>query len=149
MAQSSQSNDPFNPTRMLDDFSKMMQQYKVPGIDMAAIMEARRKDFEALTTANKTALEGMQALGEKQAEMWRTTLTELQSLIQHAAQSGVKAESPLKNGELVQKAFHGAVANMRELAETGSRAQADSFAVINKRVQENMQELTKLLQPKK
>jgi phasin family protein len=148
MAQSSHSNDTFNPTRMLEDFSKMMQQYKVPGLDMAAIMEARRKDFEALATANKTALEGMQALGEKQAEMWRHTLTELQALIQHAARSGSAGESPVKKGELVQKAFQGAVANMRELAEAGARTQTDAFAVINKRVQENMQELTKLLQPK-
>ena len=149
MSQSGQSNDPFNPTRMLDDFSKMMQQYKIPGIDMAAIMEARRKDFEALATANKTALEGMQALGEKNAEMWRTTLTELQSLMQQAARSGSAGGNPAKNGELVQHALQGAVANMRELAEAGARTQADSFAVINKRVQENMQELTKLLQPRK
>ena len=142
-------NDHFNPTRMLDDFSKMMQQYKMPGIDMTAIMEARRKDFEALATANKTALQGMQAMGAKHAEMWRTTLTELQSLMQHAAKSGGVGENTAKNGELIQHAIKGAVTNMRELAEAGTKTQADSFAVISKRVQENMHELTTLLQPKK
>jgi phasin family protein len=149
MAQSTQPNDAFNPTNMLANFTKMMEQFKVPGVDMAAIMEARSKDFEALKAANQTALKGMQALGEKQAEILRTTLTELQSLIQNAAQSGKATEKSAKTGELVQQGVQKALANMRQLAEAGYKAQADTFAVISKRVEENIQELKTLVQPKK
>jgi phasin family protein len=149
MAQSSGPNELFDPTKMLTDFIKTMEQFKVPGIDMTAIMEARRKDFEALTAANQTALQGMQALGEKQAEILRTTLTELQSLVQQATQPGSATEKSVKTGELVQQALQKALANMRELAEAGSKAQADTFAVVSKRVQENIQEVKALLQPKK
>ena len=148
MAQTSSSNELFDPTKMLTDFIKTMEQFKVPGIDMTAIMEARRKDFEALTAANQTALQGMQALGEKQAEILRTTLTELQALVQQAAQPGSATEKSAKTGELVQQAMQKALANMRELAEAGYRAQADTFAVVSKRVQENIAELKTLLQPK-
>jgi len=148
MAQTSSSNELFDPTKMLTDFIKTMEQFKVAGIDMTAIMEARRKDFEALTAANQTALQGMQALGEKQAEILRTTLTELQSLLQQAAQLGSVAEKSAKTDELVQQALQKALANMRELAEAGYKAQADTFAVVSKRVQENIQELKTLLQPK-
>jgi phasin family protein len=149
MAPTSSPSELFNPTTMLTDFIKTMEQFKLPGIDMAAIMEARRKDFEALAAANQTALQGMQTLGEKQAEILRTTLTELQSMMQQAAQPGSATEKSVKSGELVQQALQKALTNMRELAEAGYKAQADTLAVISRRVQENIQELKTLLQPKK
>ena len=75
---------------MLGDFMKTMEQFKLPGLDMAAIMESRRKDLEALMAANQTALQGMQTLGEKQAEILTTTLTELQALVKQAARPGIR-----------------------------------------------------------
>jgi phasin family protein len=149
MEQSSSPNEQFNPTKMLAEFTKMMEQFKLPGIDVAAIMEARRKDFEALAVANQAALQGMQSLGQKQAEILQTTLTQLQSLVQQVTLSGSATEKSAKAGELVQQALHNALANMQELAEAGYKAQSDTFAIVSKRVQENIQELQALLQPKK
>ncbi len=149
MAQTGAPSELFNPAKMLTDFIKTMEHFKVPGIDMAAIMEARRKDFEALNAMNRTALRGMQALGEKQAEILKTTLTELQSLVQQAAQPGSATEKSARTGELVQHALQKALANMCELAQAGYKAQADTFAVASRRVQENIQELKALLQPTK
>ena len=148
MEHSSSPNEQFDPTKMLGEFTKMMEQFKLPGIDVAAIMEARRKDLEALAAANQIALQGMQSLAQKQAEILQTTLTQLQSLVQQATQSGSATEISAKTGELVQQALHKALENMRELAEAGYKAQSDTFAVISKRVQENIQELQALLQPK-
>lgn len=45
------------------DVSHLLEQFKVPGVDVSAILEARRKDIEALVTANRQAYEGMQLLG--------------------------------------------------------------------------------------
>jgi hypothetical protein len=56
------------------EFTKMLEQFKLPGFDVPAIMEARRKDVEALVTANQAALQGMQSLAQKQADMLRSTL---------------------------------------------------------------------------
>lgn len=71
------------------DFTKMLEQFKLPGFDVPAIMEARRKDVEALVTANQAALQGMQSLAQKQAEMLRSTLSELQSMATQFSTSGV------------------------------------------------------------
>ena len=147
MEHSRSPNEQFNPTKMLGEFTKMMEQFKLPGIDVAAIMEARRKDFDALAAANQVALQGMQSLGQKQAEILQTTLTQLQSLVQLTL-SGSTTEKSAKTGELVQQALHNTLANMQELAEAGYKAQADTFAVVTKRAQENIQELQRLLQPK-
>ena len=61
-------------TNLFGDITKMLEQYKLPGIDVAAIVDMRRKDIEALMTANRVALEGAQSVGEKQVEILRSTL---------------------------------------------------------------------------
>ena len=121
------------------DINKIMEQFKLPGIDMSAIVEARRKDIEALTQANKIALEGLQSLAQKQAEILRETMEEAQSAMQRMA-AGTPLENVTKQGELVQQAFHKALANMKALAEMAGKSQADAFDVISKRVQQNIKE---------
>jgi phasin family protein len=135
------------PTNLFGEFTRMIEQFKLPGIDVGAIIEARRKDIEALATANRTALEGIQSLGHKQAEILRTTMDELQSLEKHVTASGSAPSA--STSEVVQQAVQKAFANMRELAEAAYKSQSDTFTVVNQRVQENMQELKTLLQPKK
>jgi phasin family protein len=129
------------------DFTKMLEQFKLPGFDVPAIMEARRKDVEALVTANQAALQGMQSLAQKQAEMLRTTLGELQSLATQFSTSGGTPSA--QTAELVQQTLHKALADMQQLAQAAYQSQAESYAVIAKRVEENVQELKTLLQPKK
>jgi phasin family protein len=129
------------------DFTKMLEQFKLPGFDVPAIMEARRKDVEALVTANQAAMQGMQSLAQKQAEMLRSTLGELQSLATQFSTSG-GAPSP-QTAELVQQSLHKALGDMQQLAQAAYQSQAESYAVIAKRVEENVQELKTLLQPKK
>ncbi|GAB3625984.1 hypothetical protein PTE30175_01021 [Pandoraea terrae] len=134
-------------TNPFGEFTKLLEQFKLPGFDVPAIMEARRKDVEALVTANQTALQGMQSLGQKQAEMLRTTLGELQSLVTQMSSSG-GVPSP-NTAELVQQTLHKALADMQELAQTAYQTQAETYTVLTKRVEENIQELKMLLQQKK
>ena len=134
-------------TNLFGDFSKLLEQFKLPGIDLNAMIEARRKDIEALAAANRTALEGIQTLGQKQAEILRTTMDELQSLVKQLTTPG--SATSASTSEAVQQALQKAFANMRELAELAYKSQSDAFAVVSQRVQENMQEMKTLLQPKK
>jgi hypothetical protein len=134
-----------NPNSLFAEYIKIVKQFKLPGIDASAVLESRRKDIEALAAANTTALSGMQSLGQKQAAILGATLTRLQSLV--AQQGGT--ESKPAAGEAVQQALHKALADMQELAMTAYRAQADSYAVISKRVAENVEELKAILKPAK
>ena len=136
-------------TNLFGDISKLLEQYKLPGIDVAAIVEMRRKDIEALMTANRVALEGAQSVGQKQVEMLRTTLDQLSSLIQQATASGSMTEKTTKAGELVQQILQRALGNMRELAETAYKSQSDTYAVLTKRIQENLDEAKALLRSEK
>jgi len=135
------------PTGPFVDVTKLMEQFKLPGIDIPAIVEARRKDIEALAEANRIAFEGMQALAQKQAEILQKSMQEAQAAMQGMT-AGPSAASAGNQGELIQQAFQKALSNMRELAEMAGRSQAQAMEVVGKRVQENIEETKKLLQPK-
>ncbi|TKC81713.1 phasin family protein [Trinickia terrae] len=136
-----------NPNNLFNEYAKMIEQFKLPGIDVSSVMESQRKDIEALAAANATALSGIQALGRKQAEILQSTMSQVQSLVTQLAQSGATPQAGA--GELVQQALHKALADMQELADTAYRTQSDSFAVVSKRVSEHVEELKALLQAKK
>ncbi|MBL8542160.1 MAG: TIGR01841 family phasin [Betaproteobacteria bacterium] len=127
------------------DIAKIFEQFKVPGVDVSALMEARRKDIEALTEVNKIALQSSQTMAQKQVEILQKTMEELTQ----AVAAGKPLENAAKQGELVQHAVEKALTYMRELAEVARTAQTEALDVIHKRAQENMRELTSWVQSKK
>lgn len=135
------------PNNIFAEYTKLITQFKLPGLDLAAILESRRKDIEALAEANMAALAGVQQLGQKQIEIIRSTTAELQSLVTRLRSPG--SESAAATGEGVQKTLQKAFVDMQELADAAYRAQTDSIAVVTKRFAEHVEELKALMQPKK
>ena len=127
------------------DVMKMFEQFKMPGVDMAAIVEARRKDVEALVEANKAAYESMQAMGRKQTEMMMQTLQVMQAAGKDALSGSA---NPAAQTEVVRAAFEKTVADMKELAEMARRSQAEAMGNMTSRAAEHMEEIKKLMQPK-
>lgn len=128
------------------DLTKMIEQFKVPGIDMSSIVDARRKDIEALVQANKAAYEAMQALARKQTEMLTQAMQGIQEAAKGAA-GGVGLADPAKQAELARKAYTKALADMKDLADIARKSQTDAMASITKRATEHMQEIRKMMQP--
>ena len=149
------ANNPFNPFANMDlskfdmskfDITKMLGDVKIPGFDMQAAMDAQRKNIEALTAANQAAVQGMQAVAQRQAEILSQAMSEVSTVAQQLAGSASNPqEMTTKQAELVRKAFEQALANARELAEMVSKSNTEAFAIINKRVTESLQELKSLV----
>ena len=125
------------------DVTQMLSQFKLPGVDMNAVMNSRRKDIEALVSANRHAYEGMQQLAQRQAEMFKEALSEWQSAAQDMmkASASSPAAGTAKQVELGQQALQKALENMRELAEMAARSQTEAFSVVNRRFHESLDEL--------
>ena len=51
----------FDPSKMMNQFTKAFTEYKISGVDMNTVVEHQRKNVEALTAANKQVLEAVQA----------------------------------------------------------------------------------------
>ncbi len=135
----------FDPSNFaFPDIGKMMEQFKVPGIDVGKIVEAQRKDIEALTQANQAAYAGVQELAKRQAEILQETMAEWQAAMSRMGSGDTSAQA-----ELAQKALGKAVNNMREMAELTAKSQTQAWEVIQKRFRENLADMMKLMQPPK
>jgi phasin family protein len=116
------------------DFTKLMGQYKLPGVDLSAIVERERKNIEALTRANRIAFEGWQALVAKQSEILQETMT--RTIANARKQDAAKARA-----EMAKQGFEKALDDMRELAEMATRSQKQALEVMRQRFSENMEEM--------
>jgi phasin family protein len=113
------------------DLTELMSQFRLPGVDFAALVDRERKNIQALAEANRIAFEGSQRLIHRQAEILLETMKKV------IADAGrVDAMSRM---ELAQEGFEKALANMRELAEMGAEYQREAFEVVRKRIEENME----------
>ncbi len=115
------------------DFTKLMSQFRLPGVDFAALVDRERKNIQALVEANRVAFEGWQRLGRRQAEIFQETM---KKVVADAGQV-----DPMKRADLAKDGFEKALANMRELAEMGSKSQREAFEVVRKRIEENVEDI--------
>ncbi|MEI8395943.1 MAG: phasin family protein [Rhodospirillaceae bacterium] len=123
------------------DVSKMLAEFKMPGVDVDAILASQRKNIEAVTAANQLAIEGMQAVVRRQAEILRQTMEETGSILTEVLGAGSPEDKVAKQAELVKSAFEKALGNMKELAEMVAKSNTEAANVISKRVSESLEEL--------
>jgi len=126
------------------NMATLLEQFRMPGVDMASMVEAQRKNVEALVEANRMAYQGMQAMVQKQTEMFTRAMQALQ-----AAAAASAGADPTRQAEIARRAFEAVVADMRELAEMARESQSAAIAHMTERANEHMQQFTKQMQPKK
>ena len=119
------------------DFTKLMSQFQLPGVDFATLVDRERKNIEALAKANRIALEGWQRLVRRQAEMLQETM---KKVVADASQQDAKK----KRADLAKEGFEKALANMRELAEITTQSQKEAFDVVRRRIEENVEGIRNL-----
>src|SRR6186997_703145 len=89
------------------DFTKLMSEFQLPGVDFTALVDRERKNIEALVKANRIAFEGWQNLVRRQAEMLEETM---KKVVADAGQEDPKK----KRADLAKEGVEKALANMRE-----------------------------------
>lgn len=143
MAKSSTSDGSGNQSGAMPfgDIFEVMRQFKMPGVDVEAMMARERSNMEALQQANQVAFDGMQALANRQAEMLREAMETWQQSARDAVGSGVSPESAKQSADMARKAFEQALANMRELAEMSAKTQREAFDVVRQRFEASLEEL--------
>jgi phasin family protein len=127
--------------------TKLLKQFKLPGVDINALIATQRKDIEALAAANQQAYEGMQSLAKRQTEILRETMEAWQEAAKELAGKSLSESAEIRTA-LAKSAFVKALGNMRDLAEMAIKSQAQVLEGLKKRAQENLEELKNLLQPK-
>jgi len=121
--------------------NQLLERANLTGIDTAGIVEARRKDIEAILAANRIVYQGAQALAQKQLEILRTTMNAAKSALAEGSLGGTPVEIANRQRELMSKAFQMSLVHMRELADIVHDAQAEAFAVVKGQVEDDIRDL--------
>jgi len=119
---------------------KLLERFKLPGVDLPALMDAQRKNVDALREANQKAYTGALALAQRQAEIFEETMHEWQTAAKELTAKNPVEGIATKQADLARKAIENALGNMRELADMAAKSQAEAYEVIGKRVKTGLQE---------
>ncbi|HYL48133.1 MAG TPA: TIGR01841 family phasin [Stellaceae bacterium] len=123
------------------DFSKAFAGFTLPGFDVEAVLACQRKNIEALTQANQLAVEGVQAVARRQAEIAREAIDEASTVLREIVQPTAPEERIAKQAELLKQTFERGLANTRELTLMLAKANTEAFDVVAKRVAQGFEEV--------
>ncbi len=132
----------------LPDYSKIMSDFRFPGIDLETWMAVQKRNFEALSEANHLAVQCAQSVTQRQAALLRQTMEDVRRVTREMTASGSPEEKAARQAELAKEAFVVATTNMRELAEMVAKSTNEAFDVISKRVTESLDEIKDALAKK-
>src|SRR3954464_16064123 len=127
------------------DVSKLISEFKLPGVDVESVVASQQKNIQALTAANQLAFEGFQAVARRQSEIVRQTMEQASAIMTELMAAGSPEDKVAKQADLVKLAFEKALANARELAELVAKSNSEAADVINKRVSESLEEVKALI----
>lgn len=138
------------PETMFDmDVTKLMGEFKLPQVDVEALVAAQRKNIETLSTANKLALEGMQAVAKRNMEIMQQSLADMTEAMKAIAAAEAPQAKAAKQAELLKSTYEKAMQNIRELQDMIQKMSGDTLGVLNRRVGEALDEVKVMMEKAK
>jgi len=127
------------------DFSKLFSEMKVPALpDVEGVLATHKRNLEALSDANRVALEGAQAVARRHLEILQSTMSELTDGIKSLSVTQAPASRAAKQAELLKHAYESAVSNTRELGDLIQKSNTEAMQKLNHRFSEAMNEVKAL-----
>ena len=144
------------------DFAKMMQEFKIPGMQegmskmmgdmnfptmpMDGFMETQKKNFEALNDVNKTCFQGIKTVAERQQAFLREAMEEMGKVSRDLMVQGNPEDKMTQQADLLKEGMEKALVNAREMAEIMIKANQEATELINMRFNASMEEFKSHLQ---
>jgi phasin family protein len=121
-------------------FTKLAEDLKLPRVDTEKLIEAHRKNIDALARSAEAASEGAKALAVKQREIVEEAIRETSAVVRE-----FELESPqdavAKQSELARRAFEAAIRNTGDVAQLVQKSSADALTIIQERMQQSFEEI--------
>ena len=131
------SKDPFSGI----DFAKLFTDLKLAGFDPQALIDARRRELEALGKASQVTPKGHEAVAERQAEIMREMIAALQKQVGELAAALSPREAAEKQLEFAKTAFDSALRCMRDVAEEAVKTNNEVLGTMGRRTAESLDEI--------
>ena len=130
-----------------EEFTRMLGEMKFPAMpDTEALLGTYRRNMEALSAANRIALEGAQTVAKRHMEIMQQSMAELTESMRALASAEAPQAKAAKQAELLKRAYERAVANTSELSDLIQRSNREALEQLNKRFTEAMDEVKRLME---
>lgn len=123
-------------------FKDMMATPKMPvAFDMKTVMDAQRKNMQAITEANQRAMTGWQTMAQRQAEMVSQFVQDNSALARETMKEGTPQEKFSRQADILKKACQTSIANTQELAEMMRKNSMEAAELLNRRLVDTISEI--------
>ena len=122
------------------DVTKVFTDFRFRPFDVEAVWAAQRRNIEALSQANQLAVEGVQALAQRQFELTRQAFEGFSTLMRDLAQPASAEDRIAKNTEYAKKLLEKGVSHTREVATIAAKAGTDAAEILHRRATEGLDE---------
>jgi phasin family protein len=131
------------------DMSKMMGEFKMPTMNMEAIMASHRRNMEVCVAVGQAAFETMQAISRRQTEWARQGFEEATSMINAVMSAETPEEKVIRHAEISKAAVDKCIAQAREIAETVARTNSQAMETVSNRMSEGLDEFRDIVRSAK
>jgi phasin family protein len=128
------------------DAASLAQAFKLPGFDVNTVVDIQRRNFEALTAANQTVVQGLQTVMQRQGEIARQSVKQFQDLL--SVKPASVTETLVKRIDLTKTAYEKTVADARELGDIVVKAGSEAADILSRRVVASLDEVKAAARPK-
>ncbi len=102
--------------------------------DFKTVLDAQRKNIQAITEANQCVMNGWQTLAKRQAEMVAQFVQDNSGLAAQGLNPAAPQETLTKQAELLKSVCEQTIQNAREITEIVRKNTADTAEIVNRRL---------------
>jgi phasin family protein len=118
-----------------------MQQFQPLSFDMKDFMEAQRKNVQALTEAQQIAMDSIQAVAQRQTEVFSQFLEDNSKMATEIMSNDSPEQKMAKNADLFKKIYDRTVSNIQEISDMVAKSSTESGKILNKRMSNSIAEV--------
>jgi phasin family protein len=129
------------------DMMRMLAEFRLPQMaDLEGLAQAQRRNLEALSAANRVALEGAQMVARRHMEIVQQSMGELTDAMRSMGANETPQARAARQAELLKAGYERAVNNMKELADLIQRSNSEALSLLNKRFTDAMEEVRGMME---
>ncbi|WP_342725995.1 TIGR01841 family phasin [Bradyrhizobium sp. B097] len=136
-------------TSYIDMLRKFGRDLGLPKLNVDELLQAQKKNLEALGQSAKVAAEGAQSVAQKQREVIEAGLREASTLAREYKPLGKIHENLALQTEFARKVFDIAVKGAQDSASTARQSTTEAVKIIQDRMKENFDEFRASVRPNK
>jgi phasin family protein len=118
----------------------------IPGVprltfDMKAVLESNRKTLQALTEAQHVAVESLQSIAQRQAEILSQIVQDHSAIAREIVNQGSPEDKIARGAELARRAYEKTVTGIREVTDMANKSGREAGDIITVRVANALTEI--------